>query len=412
MNDEDRASLQTRTLRVLVTGQIAGAAALAAAVTVGAFVIQDILGQDTPWGGVASATVTMGTAFMSQVLARVMTHRGRRGGLRLGYGLAVVGGTIAGVGVEMSSLWIFLAGLFLFGNGQASNLLSRYAATDLALPTERGRAMSRILFASTFGAVFGPLLIRPAERMGQEWFGWQQYTGPWIFAAVFLTLSFVNVTLRLRTDPLEASGGLSRQSAVGVERPNLRAMFVTVGESADARLALLTMVISQMTMVAVMTMTPVHLKSHGHEAISSFIISLHIGGMYAFSPLIGRFSDTQGRLATIKLGAMLLLLATLTAALAGDQPALLFPSLWLLGLGWSCGLIGGSSLLLDSISTDQRVRIQGTADLSMSFFGGLAGFASGFVRRAVGYTMLANLASLLAATLVIAVLSRRVREPV
>ncbi|MEO5975235.1 MAG: MFS transporter, partial [Ilumatobacteraceae bacterium] len=117
MSDEDRASLQTRTLRVLVTGQIAGAAALAAAVTVGAFVIQDILGQDTPWGGVASATVTMGTAFMSQVLARVMTHRGRRGGLRLGYGLAVVGGTIAGVGVEMSSLWIFLAGLFLFGNG-------------------------------------------------------------------------------------------------------------------------------------------------------------------------------------------------------------------------------------------------------------------------------------------------------
>jgi len=396
---------------VLVTGQIAGAAALAASVTVGAFVIQDILGQDTPWGGIASATVTMGTAFMSQMLARVMTRWGRRGGLQMGYGLAIVGGIIAGVGVETSSLWVFLCGLFLFGNGQASNLLSRYAATDLALPTERSAAMSRILFASTFGAVFGPLLIRPAERIGEAWFGWEQYTGPWIFAALFLSLSLVNVTLRLRIDPLEASGGLTRQSASGVVRPRLGAILRVLGQSADARIALLAMVISQMTMVAVMTMTPVHLKSHGHESVSSFIISAHIAGMYAFSPLIGKFSDTRGRMPTITLGSVLLISATLMAALSGDEPMLLFPSLWLLGAGWSCGLIGGSSLLVDSVTGEQRVQVQGTADLLMSFFGGLAGFASGFVRKAVGFTMLANIASLLAASLLVAVLSRRVREP-
>ena len=234
-----------RTLRVLVAGQIAGAAALAAAVTVGAFVIQDILGQDTPWGGIATATVTMGTAFMSQVLAKVMSRRGRRGGLQVGYGLAIVGGVIAGVGVETSSLLVFLTGLFLFGNGQASNLLSRYAATDLALPTERSAAMSRILFASTFGAVFGPLLIRPAERIGQDWFGWQQYTGPWIIAALFLSLSLLNVTLRLRIDPLEASGGLARQSSVGFERPKFSAIIGIVSKSGDARLALLSMVIHE-----------------------------------------------------------------------------------------------------------------------------------------------------------------------
>ena len=412
LSDADRATLQARTLRVLVTGQIAGAAALAAAVTVGAFVVQDILGQDTPWGGIASATVTMGTAFMSQVLARVMTRRGRRGGTPVGVRARHCGRSNCRCGCGNEFAWVFLAGLFLFGNGQASNLLSRYAATDLALPTERSRAMSRILFASTFGAVFGPLLIRPAERIGQDWFGWQQYTGPWIFAAVFLSLSLLNVTLRLRSDPLEASGGLSRQSAVGVVRPRLGAIIRIVGKSHDARLALFAMVISQMTMVAVMTMTPVHLKSHGHEAVSALIISLHISGMYAFSPLIGRFSDSRGRIATIKLGSILLLCATLMAALAGDEPTLLFPSLWLLGAGWSCGLIGGSSLLIDSIGGEQRVQVQGTADLMMSFFGGLSGFASGFVRKAVGFTMLANVASLLAAALLITVLSRRVREPV
>ncbi len=179
------AVIQKRTLRVLVLSQMTGSAALAAAVTVGAFVIQDILGQTTAWGGIASATVTMGTAFMSQILARLMNIRGRRNGLQTGYLLAILGGFVAGYGAETKTLWIFMIGLFIFGNGQASNLLSRYAATDLATIDERGRAMSRILFASTFGAVFGPLLIKPAEQAGMDWFGWGQYTGPWVFSGVF-----------------------------------------------------------------------------------------------------------------------------------------------------------------------------------------------------------------------------------
>ncbi|NDI19487.1 MAG: MFS transporter, partial [Actinobacteria bacterium] len=169
-NAHDVHAIQRRTLRVLATGQVVGSAALSAAVTVGAFVIQDILGQDTPLGGMATATVTVGTAFMAQVLARVMSSRGRRPGLAMGYGLALIGGMIAGVGVETSRLSIFMVGLFLFGNGQASNLLARYAATDLAEPEHRGKAMSRVLFASTFGAVFGPILIKPAERLGESLF--------------------------------------------------------------------------------------------------------------------------------------------------------------------------------------------------------------------------------------------------
>ena len=130
----ERATIQRRTLRVLTTGQVVGAAALAAAVTVGAFVVQDILGDETAWAGIATATVTTGTAFMSQVLSRRMQRHGRRSGLQLGYTLAALGCVVAAVGVERSSLPVFLVGLFAFGNGQAANLLARYAATDLAEP--------------------------------------------------------------------------------------------------------------------------------------------------------------------------------------------------------------------------------------------------------------------------------------
>ena len=403
---DEIADIQKNTLRVLVASQIAGSAALAAAVTVGAFVMQDILGQSTPWGGAASATVTMGTAFMAQVLARQMNQHGRRRGLQLGYTFAIIGGLIAGVGAETKTMWIFILGLFLFGNGQAANLLSRYAATDLAQPNNRGSAMSRILFASTFGAVFGPLLIRPAEDLGMSLFGWNQYTGPWVFSGVFFLTSLVNTTVRLRPDPLEVAGGLNSQAASGTPKRSFKDVWRIFKGSSDGRLALTSMVISQMTMVAVMTMTPVHLKGHGHETVSAYVISLHIVGMYAFSPLIGKFSDLRGRQNTIMIGALLLMGSTVMSALAGDSPALLFPSLWLLGIGWSFGLIGGSSLLVDSVATESRVRVQGTADLMMSFFGGMAGFSSGFIRKAIGFHWLSNLGTVLAAVLLVSVIVR------
>ena len=403
---DEIADIQKNTLRVLVASQIAGSAALAAAVTVGAFVMQDILGQSTPWGGAASATVTMGTAFMAQVLARQMNQHGRRRGLQLGYTFAIIGGLIAGVGAETKTLWIFILGLFLFGNGQAANLLSRYAATDLAQPNNRGSAMSRILFASTFGAVFGPLLIRPAEDLGMSLFGWNQYTGPWVFSGVFFLTSLVNTTVRLKPDPLEVAGGLNSQAASGTPKRSFKDVWRIFKGSSDGRLALTSMVISQMTMVAVMTMTPVHLKGHGHETVSAYVISLHIVGMYAFSPLIGKFSDLRGRQNTIMIGALMLMGSTVMSALAGDSPALLFPSLWLLGIGWSFGLIGGSSLLVDSVATESRVRVQGTADLMMSFFGGMAGFSSGFIRKAIGFHWLSNLGTVLAAVLLVSVIVR------
>lgn len=397
----DLEGVQRRTIRVLVAGQLAAAAALSSAVTVGAFVVQSILGQSTPWGGIATATVTMGTAFMSQVLARMMNRGGRRRGLQTGYALAIVGGVTAGIGTEIKSLPVFLVGLFVYGSGQASNLLSRFAATDLAAPDQRGVAMSRILFASTFGAVLGPVLVQPAQWAGEELFGWYKYTGPWIFSAAFFVFSMLNAALRLKPDPLELARELRGEVVGQVPQLKIREAYAAAFETVNGRIAVFAMVVSQMTMVAVMTMTPVHLKFHGHETVSAYIISLHIAGMYAFSPLVGKYSDQRGQMAAIKVGGILLVAATAMSALAGDAYLLLFPALWLLGIGWSFGLIGGSSLLVASVRDESRVAVQGVADMSMSFFGGLAGFSSGFIRKAVGYHVLSTLALILAMLMVI-----------
>ena len=394
----ERERLQRRTLRVLVGGQIVGAAALGSSVTVGAFVVQEILGDTTPWGGIATATSTIGTAFMAQMLARVMARKGRRAGLTRGYLLATLGCAVAAIGVELMFLPVFIVGLFLFGNGQAANLLARYAATDLATSDSRGSAMSRVVFASTFGAVFGPLLIGPAQWAGTEWFGLHKYSGPWLFSAIFLSLAALNTVTRLRPDPLVASGAVG---ATPAPRPPIRTVVAVIWSLPRGRLAVTAMIISQATMVAVMTMTPVHLRLHGHEGVSAYVVSLHIAGMFAFSPLIGRFTDIYGRYSAIVTAGVVLAVSLAIATFSGDVEWLLFPSLWLLGVGWNFGLIGGSSLLVDSVPDKERVAVQGTADLLMSFCGGVAGFSSGFIRRAFGFHVLSALALVAAGVLVV-----------
>jgi MFS family permease len=413
LDSAERAALQRRVLRVLTAGQIVGAAALGAAVTVGAFVVQDILGDETPWGGIAAATVTTGTAVMAQALSRLMWRRGRRPGLQLGYLLAATGGVIAAVGAERRWLAVFIGGLFLYGSGQASNLLARYAATDLADPDHRGRAMSHVVFASTFGAVFGPLLINPTERAGEEWFGLGRYTGPWLFSATCFALAALNTAVRLRPDPLVVAGGAGTGAGAGTSSPPIAHAYRVIGAAPRARLALTSMAISQATMVAVMTMTPVHMRLHGHEALSPYVVSAHIGGMFAFSPLVGRYIDRRGSVNGVQTGAIVLVAATVLASTAGISEWLLFPALWALGLGWNFGLLGGSALLIESIPSVERVAVQGTADLTMSLCGAVAGFASGFIRRAVGYHVLADLAALGAGGLLVAayVTSRRSVPP-
>jgi MFS family permease len=399
LSPQERAVLQKRTLNTLMVGQIIGAAALASAVTVGAYVVQDILGDTTPWGGIATATATMGTAVMAQVLSRIMMRRGRRPGLQLGYALATAGAILAAVGAQHRSLALFMVGLFLFGNGQASNLLARYAATDLAEPHNRASSMSRIVFASTFGAVFGPLLISPAQIAGQDWFGWAKYTGPWVFSSIVLFGAFLNTTIRLRPDPLVIAGGISPKSTVKL--PSITEALTIVVDTQKGRLALASMVISQVTMVAVMTMTPVHMKLHGHESLSQFVVSLHVAGMFAFSPLVGRYADKKGTHHAVLAGASILVLATVMSAISGESSLILFPALWFLGIGWNFGLIGGSAMLLESVPDDKRVTVQGSADLMMSFCGGLAGLSSGFIRKAFGYHLLSASAALAAGVLLV-----------
>ena len=172
-----------------------------------------------------------------------------------------------------------------------------------------------------------------------------------------------------------------------------------------ARLGVSAMAIGNLVMIGVMAMTPVHIKGAGHDAartlgIVGLVLSFHIAGMFAFSPVFGWLTDRLGRRPVIFTGIALLLIACALAGSAGHDPTRLTAGLMVLGLGWSATMVAGSTLLSESIPVELRASAQGLSDLIMGLAGALAGAISGVVVDAWGYPTLTLLAALATAPLI------------
>jgi MFS family permease len=398
LSEPERKALQQKTLRILMVSQTMGSAGVSVAVSVGGRFVSQITG-GSRWGGSSSAAVTFGGAIAGLALSGLMRQKGRRPGLTAGYVLSLLGGLVVVLGIEQKSLFIFLFGSLFFGVGQGTNLLARYAAADLTLPNERAQAMSLLMFGSTFGAVLSLVLIEPLRTLAAR-VGLEEFSGPYLFAVALLIIALLNTGLRLHPDPLKVAGGVS-STAKRFQLPNVGHAIHVVRQSRLATLGLTSMIVSQTAMVAVMTMTPIHMKEHGHDKVSSLVIALHVVGMYGFAPIVGRLSDRWGRLQVVLAGATVMVFATITSAAAGARPAVLFIGLFLLGVGWSGAMISGTALVTDNVPASEKVGVQGSADLLMSLSGGSAAFLSGLVKQALEYHYLSILGTIGTAALVL-----------
>lgn len=407
LSGDERAAIQERTLRTLFASAIAARASMTVAFTVASLAIKDML-DGARWAGLATVAITIGTAISASWLSSYMALKGRNPGLRMGYAVAVGGALVAAVGVQQQSLVVFLAGLGLFGVGQGATNLARYAAADLAEPANRSKAIGAVVFASTIGAVGGPILVGPAGAVAES-VGWNELTGPFVVSAIGFLIAGLVVWVLLRPDPLVISGGLSPATvARSSAEPPAKALgfsgaMAVIWERPLARLALATLVISQAVMVMVMAMTPLHMDAHDHPtSVIGWVISVHTAGMFAFAPVAGWAADRFGRIASIGVGAVILTVSTIVTAVAVDAPNLLmFPGLFLLGLGWSFGMVAGSSLLTESVDAQNRVSAQGAADLATSLASGLGALASGFVFSMAGFHILSIIGTVAAGLLTV-----------
>jgi len=392
--------IQRRTVSTLMLSSTLGWAANVSVVAVVGLLAAEVVGSDR-WAGLPAAAATVGTALAATPLALRARRRGRRHSLVLGYSIGVGGAVFGFLVAQRGLFWLLVPAMLLFGMGQASNLQSRFAAADLADEDNRARAIALVVWVGTVGAVLGPTAALWVNRIGVD-FGAVNWASPMLLGVCFFTLSGMVVSRRLRPDPLETAGGVDRSASFESPLRGVSESWRSIWPDRRARLALVAMAVSQMAMVAVMTMTPLHMRDHGHADLSTLVISAHVLGMFGLSPLIGRSADRFGRMRVLGLGAGILGLGTICVVAAGYEPAMMFVGLFLLGVGWNFALIAGSALLTESLPLDARIGAQGFSDLAMSALGAVAAFGSGFVKEVAGYHWLANLATVAAVLIILA----------
>jgi MFS family permease len=386
-----RQALQRRTLAVVMASQVFSGAGLAAGITVGALLAEDML-NTTSLSGLPSALFTAGSAATALIVGRLSQNLGRRTGLAIGYTAGALGGAGVVLAAYLNNVLLLLAALLVYGAGTATNLQARYAGTDLATPDRRGRAVSTILVATTLGAVAGPNLVAPTGALAEQW-GIPALAGPFALAALAYSIAGTILFLLLRPDPLLASRTAPSHSSAS-----------TTGEAASRRFAgsvsagAVTMVLTQLVMVAVMTMTPVHMHAHGHDLhATGLVIAVHIAAMYLPSPITGLLVDRIGRVPVAVASGVTLLAAGIVAATAPeDSVVLLTVALALLGLGWNLGLVSGTAMITDAAPAATRAKTQGAVDVSVALAGAGGGIASGMIMSATSYSMLSIIGGVLA----------------
>lgn len=381
------ARVQRRTVRVLAAGQVLGGIAFGATVSLGALLAADLSGQEA-LSGLATASVTLGASLCAIPLARLAARRSRRVALTLGNLFALVGIAVVITAASLRLFPLLIVGVILIGAGNAGNLQSRFAATDLADTGRRGRDLGTVVWATTVGAVAGPLLLTPGEAVG-ELLGMPPLTGSYAFSIVAQIAAFVLYLTALRPDPLltaqrlAQSGEARREHIVETDRP------------VAARYAIFAVAGSHVVMASVMAMTPIHLAHLAPDHVTLVVgttIALHVFGMYGLSPVFGVLADRVGRIATIMLGQALLAASLVLAAVAPDAQVAVVVALFLLGAGWSAATVAGAALLTESTLTALRPRRQGISDTVMTFSAAVGAVLAGLVLAWIGYGGLALVA--------------------
>ncbi|WP_338651370.1 MFS transporter [Lysinibacillus sp. Y5S-8] len=392
-------NLYRRVLVVVSLSQIFGGAGLAAGITVGALLAQEMLGTDA-YAGVPSALFTLGSAGAAFIVGKLSQRYGRRTGLATGFivgGIGAIGVVLAAI---MNSVIVLFASLLIYGAGTAANLQARYAGTDLANDKQRATAISTTMLMTTFGAVLGPNLVEMMGRVALS-IGVPSLAGPFLLSAVAFIVAGLVLFIMLRPDPLEIAKAIEAHQQK-MNKDNQAPSLHTAGNKRGLAVGATVMVLTQIVMVAIMTMTPVHMKHHGHGLSEvGIVIGFHVGAMYLPSLVTGILVDKVGRtVMSIAAGVTLLLAGLLAAFAPSDSMVLLIVALSLLGLGWNFGLISGTAQIVDATEPSTRAKTQGKMDVLVALAGASGGALSGMVVANASYAALSLAGGLLSLLLI------------
>jgi MFS family permease len=384
-----------RALPLLAATTAIGGLGLAAGGTAAALLAVEVTGSEAA-AGLPLGALAAGQAGASLLVARLTTRAGRGAGLVVGYGIGMLGALVVIVAALRASFPIMLAGSLLLGGANAAIFLSRYAAADIGGPDARGRALGSVLFATALGTVAGPALLVPTGRLA-ETLGLPRLAGLYLVAVVAFAVAGLAVSGLSRSGLAELGRGWQ---VVGGDQPMTRGRLAAALRPAPVRAALLVLGGTNLVMVAIMAVAPVQLMAHGHDlGFVGLAVSVHVLAMFAPSPLTGWLADRFGSAAVATTGVVLLILAGIGGLDHHPAGPGMVAMLIVLGLGWNCGVVGGSALLAASVPPALRPRSEAVGEASMGLAAAAGAPAAGVLVALGGFTTLCLAGAAVAAAL-------------
>jgi MFS family permease len=312
-------------------------------------------------------TFVLGSAVSAMPAALWMAKVGRRRGFMTGSVVAIIGSATCALALAVSSFALFCLGTAIIGVYTAFGLQYRFAAAEVAAPDFKAKAISLVLAGGIAGGFLGPEASR-----------WARELLPVPFLGSFIVLSAI------------AACALAVQSRVRVPMPKL-------AESAGGRrlseiasqpvfvVAALAAALGYGVMNLLMTATPLAMSFCSYPyAAAAFVIEWHVVGMYAPGFFTGSLIQRYGVLKVIVGGAVLVAVAV-GVALAGNQIAHFWAALVLLGVGWNLMYTGGTALLTEAYTPQDRAKTQGLNDFLVFTVMAVSSLSSGVLIDAAGW---------------------------
>lgn len=340
-----------------------------------------ISGQES-YAGLPHSVLIFIPALTAYSMRLIMNRFGWRFGLSLGYLLGALG-AITGVWAVLNNVfWLVLVGAFFLGTARASGDLSRYAVGQMFETSKRARMIGRVVFASAIGGILGPLLAPLSSNFAQT-IGIPSDAGIWGLSAGLYAIASVVTLIFLFPDPNKFA---EKEIDIKLkEKVTDKSSVFKLFKLPVVQLAVSAMVISQLVMVVLMVMTPLHIhKLHYGNDVISYVISAHVLGMFGFAAVTGYLIDKFGHIPMLFVGALVLASSVILAPLTDSGIVLAF-ALFLLGLGWSFGYVAGSSLLSSHLPPANQGKLQGISDSLIAFIAGFSSLGSGPLFAYTGY---------------------------
>jgi MFS family permease len=381
------------TLVLFVTQSLASAGFIAATA------INPILGAtlsaDRSLATLPTAAYLLTGALAALMWGHLMDRIGRRNGIALGLLAGIAGNLVVLFAISSRSFVIATLGLALMGMTNSAVQLGRFAAAEVNPPDQRGRAISYVVLGGVIGTVLSRLLAVPVSDFAVT-IGMDELAGAYLTTLGLFGTASLFILIGLRPDPRDVGREVARLYPPPSRTGDANRPITEILSQPAALTAILSMVLGQVVMVAIMVITSLHMEDHQHSRSDIYsVISGHTFGMFAPSIISGRLLDTWGRGRMILIGGTTLLLACLIAPLS-PQVIPLGIALFLLGVGWNFCFVGGSTLLSDQLSPAERSRTQGTNDLFVGLASASISLGSGFLFGALGYAGITAIAGGLA----------------